>query len=189
MAPIGKIEKWNDPALAKLDDGAEIADTKIEVVHREDSSGTTFILTDFLQGASKTWQKEIGKAGSEVKWPAGVGKERDHGVADYVNHTDEAIGYVDPIPTYNKDLDLQHAAFQNSDKSPYVHPKPENLTAAAAGVAAGLSSELTLKLTNKQGKDSYPISGAVWAVCYQIQGDKQKSVVDFLTWATHEGQQ
>jgi phosphate transport system substrate-binding protein len=184
---LGKITQWNDPAIQLLNKGVKLPDTKITVVHREDSSGTTFIFTDYLQGASETWQKEIGKAQNLVKWPVGVGKPRNHAVAGYVSRTEGAIGYVELHHALTNNL--SYGAVQNKDKTAFIHCKPDNVTAAAKNLPADASEERSFYLTNMPGKDSYPICAIDFAVCYQGQpAAKQKMVVDFLQWVTHDGQ-
>jgi phosphate ABC transporter phosphate-binding protein len=182
---LGKIDKWNDPALKKLNEGVELPDTPITVVHRQDSSGTTLIFTDYLQGASARWKKEMGEASSTVEWPVGEGMERNKGVAVHVSKTDGAIGYVDLLfataGTYG--------AVQNMDKTAFIHAEPENITAAAQGLIASIPEDLTFKLTNKPGNESYPISGGIWAVCYQNQPKaNRQQVPELLQWIMHEGQ-
>jgi phosphate transport system substrate-binding protein len=183
---LGKIDKWNDPALKKLNEGVDLPETKITVVHREDSSGTTFIFSDYLCGASDAWREKYPKPSSEIKWQVGEGKPRNEGVARYVKETEGAIGYVDLVQAWINEL--PYGAVQNKDRTAFIHAEAKNMTAAAA--AATVPEDLTFKLTNQPGADSYPITGTVWAVCYQTQpAANQKSVVDFLHWATHEGQQ
>jgi phosphate transport system substrate-binding protein len=182
---LGKVSRWNDPALKKLNEGVDLPDKPIIVVHRQDSSGTTLIFTDYLQGASERWNKEIGEAKSTLKWPVGVGMERNQGVAFHISRTEGAIGYVDLLfakaGTYG--------AVLNKDKTAFIHAEPDNITAAAQGLIADIPEDLTFKLTNKPGKDSYPISGGIWALCYQNQrGSNRQLVPEFLHWITHEGQ-
>jgi phosphate ABC transporter phosphate-binding protein len=186
---LGKIDKWNDPALKKLNEDIDLPDKKIAVVHREDSSGTTFIFSDYLAGASDAWREKIGQGSSEIKWPVGEGKPRNHGVAYHVMDTDGAIGYVDLIFADLPDAVFQHGAVQNKDKTAFIRAAPANITAALRSMPASIPEDLTFNLTNQPGNDSYPISGVIYAVCYQTQpaSDKQK-VVDFLHWVTHDGQ-
>jgi phosphate ABC transporter phosphate-binding protein len=187
---LGTIKKWNDPALKKLNEGVDLPDTEIVPVHREDSSGTTAIFADYLQGTSEAWQQKIGKAGSEVAWPTPVGKRRNSGVASHVLHTPGAIGYVDLLYAFNnEDVVLEYAAVQNKDKTAFVHANPENLAATLKGHLADVPEDLTIGLTNKSGQDSYPLCGVIYAVCYRSQpAGEQKTVVDFLRWITHDGQ-
>jgi phosphate transport system substrate-binding protein len=185
---LGKIDTWNDSALKKLNPDLQLPDTKISVVHRADSSGTTFIFTDYLAGASEAWRKQMGPATNLVKWPVGTGASRNHGVADLVYRTEGAIGYTDLL--YSQYGDMQYGAVQNKDKNAFIHAESENMTAAVHGLLADIPDDLTFKLTNTPGKGSYPICGAVWAVCYQNQpAAKQRHVVDFLNWVVHDGQQ
>jgi phosphate transport system substrate-binding protein len=184
---LGKIDRWNDPALKKLNEGVDLPDTKITVVHREDSSGTTFLFTDYLSGASAAWREKLGAAASEVKWPVGVGQPRNQNVKGYVQRTEGAIGYVDLVHAMAGDLD--YGAVQNKDGTAFIHVEAPNMTAAARQVLADLPEDLAFNLTSRPGKDSYPICGAIWAVCYQAPpGSNGKKAADFLHWATHEGQ-
>jgi phosphate transport system substrate-binding protein len=184
---LGKIDTWNDPALQELNRGVELPKTKITVVHREDSSGTTLIFTDYLAGASSHWREAYGdKPRAEVEWKTGVGKPRNEGVARHVEETEGAIGYVDLIHATGDDIPF--GAVENREKA-FVRASAESMTAAARGVTADLRDDLTFALTNKPGRDAYPICGAVWAVCYRDQpAADQKKVVDFLRWVTHDGQ-
>jgi phosphate transport system substrate-binding protein len=185
---LGKITRWNDPALQRINAGVDLPEKAIVVVHRKDSSGTTFIFTDYLQGVSAAWDQTVGPAGSRVNWPVGVAMARSADPSAYVASTDGAIGYVDLMHTYSGKL--SYGAVQNKDQTAFIHAAPENMTAAARGLIANLPEDLTFSLTNKSGKDAYPICGAIWAVCYQIQAaDKHQIVANFLHWVTHEGQQ
>jgi len=184
---LGKIDRWNDPALQRLNKGLDLPDAKITVVHRADSSGTTFIFTDFLAGASAAWRQEMGPGSNQVKWPAGVGAPRNHGVADLVYRTDGAIGYTDLL--YSTYGDLRYGAVQNKDGTSFIHVEAKNMTAAVHGLLADIPDDLTFPLTNARGNAAYPICGAVWAVCYQKQpAANHQNVVDFLQWITHDGQ-
>ncbi len=184
---LGKISRWNDPALQRLNDDLKLPDTKITVIHRSDSSGTTFIFTDFLAGASAAWRKEMGRAKSLLNWKVGEEAARNHGVADHVYRTEGAIGYADLLySSYGK---LQYGAVENKDRSNFIHVDTKNMTAAVHGVLADIPDDLTFPLTNARGHAAYPICGAVWAVCYQNQpASNYQQVVDFLQWITHAGQ-
>jgi phosphate transport system substrate-binding protein len=183
----GKINRWNDPALRQLNQKTDLPDAPINVVHREDSSGTTFIFTDYLCGASDTWRKEVGPASNKIKWPVGEGKERNQGVADHVYRTDGSIGYVDLL--FAGYGNIQYGAVQNKDKTAFIRAAADNMTAALQSQLSNLPEDLTFRLTNQPGQNSYPICGCVWAVCYDRQpASNQKLVVDFLRWMTHDGQ-
>jgi phosphate transport system substrate-binding protein len=185
---LGRITKWNDPALQKLNEGVTLPDRAIAVVHREDSSGTTFIFADYLAGASEAWKKAIGPANNKIQWPVGTGMTRNHGVADHVYRTEGTIGYVDlQFAGYGK---IPYGAVQNKDKTAFIHVEASQMTAALQASLTEIREDLTFELTNRPGKDSYPICGAVWAVCYQSQPRSQHDrVVEFLRWVTHDGQQ
>jgi phosphate transport system substrate-binding protein len=185
---MGKIDRWNHPALKALNPDADLPDAKIVVVHRADSSGTTFIFTDYLAAASPEWAKEMGPAKNEVKWPVGEGRNRNAGVAGHVRETEGAIGYVDLLQVFSGQLPFGDV--ENKDKSAFVRAKSDTMTAAAASLGGDVSPDLTFSLTNRPGKDAYPICGAIWAVCYRNQpATQQKQVVDFLQWILNEGQQ
>jgi phosphate transport system substrate-binding protein len=195
---LGKITKWNDPAIQKLNEGVPLPDKKIIPVHREDSSGSTLIFTDYLAGVSPEWKEAVGPGKSEIKWPAangqaiGIGLPRTAGVSAYVRQTDGAIGYMDLMNAWADQLEaygVQYGAVQNKDKSGFIHVQAENMTAAAKTLLANIPEDLTFTLTNQTGKDAYPICGGIWAVCYQNQpAATEKLVVEFLRWATHDGQ-
>lgn len=201
---MGKITKWNDPALKKLNEDVKLPevdgkpqtladilpDKDIIVIHRKDPSGTTFLFTEFLAGSSEAWKKTMGPASAEVKWPDQkniVGILRNYGVAGHVKRTDGAIGYVETLHAMNNKLSI--GAVQNADKSAFLQAKPEFVTAAAKNLSSEVLDSGAFSLTNRPGKDAYPICGLEWAVCYQKQpAAEQKKVADFLTWAVHRGQ-
>jgi phosphate transport system substrate-binding protein len=190
---LGKVQEWNHPDLKALNPGVELPATKITVVHRQDSSGTTHIFADYLSMVSEAWREKMGPPASVLKWPTGIAAPRNLGVAHQVYQTEGAIGYVDRTFTAFEEgvFELDYAAVQNKDNSAFVRPEPANMAAAAAAsIQAGLPEDLSqLHLANQPGKDAYPISGVIYAVCYQIQpADTRQRLVDFLRFATHVGQ-
>ena len=186
---LGKITEWNDPALKAVNPGVDLPATKITVVHREDPSGTTLLFTEYLAEVSAAWREQVGRPASVVKWPAGVGAPRNVGVATQVDKTEGAIGYVDRLFTSYEDMKLDYAAVQNKDKTAFVRAEPDNMTAAVRGILAEIPEDLSFNVANKPGKDAYPICGVVYAVCFQALPEAERGrVVDFLRWATHEGQ-
>jgi phosphate transport system substrate-binding protein len=192
---LGKIVKWNDPALQKLNVGVQLPDKPIKVVHRKDSSGTTLIFAEYLHSVSPRWREEMGKPQSKLEWKVGEGIERNKGVAQHIAMTDGTIGYVDLLYAKSASYGPEgrepgtYGAVLNKDKH-FIHAEPDNITAAAQGLVAGMADDLTFELIDKPGKDVYPISGAVWAVCYRKQpAEQQKMVADFLRWVTHDGQE
>jgi phosphate transport system substrate-binding protein len=186
---LGKIKHWDDPALKAINPGVDLPATEITVVHRDDSSGTTHLFTEYLAAVSPAWAETVGPPAAVVKWPVGVGAARNQGVAGKIQDTDGAIGYVDRLFTSFQDIALDWGAVQNKDQSAFVPAEPKNFTAAARAVLAEIPADLTFSLIDKPGKDSYPITGVIYAVCADRQSPAaQKQIVDFLRWATHEGQ-
>ncbi len=186
---LGKITQWNDPALRAVNPDLKLPPTKITVVHREESSGTTLIFTEYLDAVSEAWRAKVGPPASEIAWPVGIATKRNLGVAQLVYETEGAIGYVDRMFTTYDVMEIDYAAMETKDKSGFVRAEPENMTAAAAAVAAEIHDDLTFNLANTAGKDAYPISGVIYAACYQKQAEPdRKRVADFLHWVVHEGQ-
>ncbi len=185
---LGKIKKWNDPGLKAINPGVNLPDKPITVVHREDSSGTTELFTQYLATVSSDWKEQVGPSAAKIKWPTGVAASRNQGVALKVHQIDGAIGYVDRLYVAFQDIALDYGAVQNQDKS-FVRAEPANLTAAVQAVESRIPDDLTFNLVDQPGKDSYPIAGVIYAVCSdkQSQADR-KQIVDFLRWATHAGQ-
>jgi phosphate transport system substrate-binding protein len=186
---LGKITQWDDPALKAINPGVELPPTKITVVHREDSSGTTQIFTEYLNTVSPAWRERIGPPASKIAWPVGVPVARSLGVAITVDSTEGAIGYVDRRFTLCDEMRLDYPAMENKDKSGFIRAEPENMMAAVTGILGEIPNNLSFSLANKPGKDAYPICGVIYAICFQTQPEPTRTrVVDFLRWATHEGQ-
>ena len=185
---LGRITKWNDAQIAKLNSGAKLPSTDILVVHRSDGSGTTFIWTSYLAAISPEWAKRVG-AGKDVKWPVGLGGAQNAGVAGQVKQIPGAVGYVElAFARQNK---LGYASVQNAAGN-FVAPTIKGVTAAAAGVAKGLpaNTDFRISIINAPGKDAYPISSLTWALIYQKQADqtKGKKLVGFLRYGLSDGQ-
>jgi phosphate transport system substrate-binding protein len=183
---LGKIKRWNDAALKKLNPNATLPDQEIAVVHRSDGSGTTYIWVDYLAKVSPEWKQKVG-VGASVNWPTGVGQKGNEGVAGQVKRSAGSIGYIELI--YAQQNNIAFGDVVNREGAP-VRASLETVTAAAAGALSDIPEDLRYSITNAPGKDSYPISGTVWAVIYKQQpGGKGQRVVDFLRWCTHDGQQ
>ena len=183
---LEKIKKWSDPELAKLNPGVELPDKDILTVHRSDGSGTTYIWVDYLSKVSPGWKEKIG-VGTSVNWPGGVAAKGNEGVAGKVTQSPGGIGYVELI--YARQNKITFGLVQNQEGQ-FIKPNLESVTAAAKGALIHIPEDLRYSLTDAPGKDSYPISGTVWAVIYVAQpADKGQAVVDYLRWVTHEGQQ
>jgi phosphate transport system substrate-binding protein len=185
---MGKITKWNAPAIANLNKGISLPNKDILVVHRTDGSGTTYIFSDYLSNVSPSWKSGPG-TGKELQWPVGLGGKGNDGVTGQVKQTPGAIGYVELA--YAHQNKLPSAALQNKNGE-FVLPSIESTTAAASGVAAGLptTTDFRLSLVNAPGKGAYPIASMTFILVYQTQLNavKGKKLVDFLKWALHDGQ-
>jgi phosphate transport system substrate-binding protein len=183
---LGTIKKWNDPQIASLNTGVTLPDAAITSVHRSDGSGTTFVFTDYLSKVSPEWKQKVG-AGTSVEWPGGLGAKGNEGVTAQVKQTPNSIGYVELI--YAEENKLSVASVKNA-AGEIIHPSLASTTAAAAGAVADIPDDLRVSITNPPGKDAYPIASFTYLLVYKEQKDqaKGKALVDFLWWATHDGQ-
>jgi len=183
---LGKITKWNDPAIAKLNAGVNLPSTDITVVHRSDGSGTTYIWVDYLAKASQEWLKKVGVA-TAVNWPTGVGGKGNEGVAGLVTQTPGSIGYVELI--YAIQNKISYGSVQNM-AGEFVTANLDSVTAAAAGAAMKMPADFRVSITNAEGKGVYPVSSFTWLLLYENPKDKgqAKIMVDFVKWALSDGQ-
>ncbi len=183
---LGKVKKWNDPAIQQINPGVTLPNLDIAVVHRSDGSGTTYIWVDYLAKVSGEWKEKVGVATS-VNWPVGEGAKGNEGVSGRVAKVPGGLGYIEL--TYALQNKIKYGSVQNRAGT-YVEPSLESVTAAAANALKSVPDDLRYSITNAEGKDSYPISGTVWAVVYVDQPqDKGQAIYDFLYWTTHDGQQ
>jgi phosphate transport system substrate-binding protein len=182
---LGKVTKWNDPAIAKINPGVKLPANDIVVAHRSDGSGTTFIFCDFLSKTSPEFKQKVG-ASTSVQWPAGVGGKGNEGVAGLVKQTPGAIGYVELI--YALQNKIPYGAVQNKAGT-FVNASLDSVTAAAAGVT--MPNDFRVSITDPDGKDAYPISSFTWMLFYERPSDKAraKTMADFMKWALTGGQQ
>jgi len=183
---LGKITKWNDPAIQKLNTGTKLPATDITVVHRSDGSGTTYIFVDYLAKASPEWKKRVGVATS-VNWPTGVGGKGNEGVAGLVQQVPGSIGYVELI--YALQNKIAYGSVQNL-AGEFVRASVQSVTAAAAGAVAKMPADFRVSITNAEGKGVYPISSFTWLLLYENPKDKaqSKAMVEFVKWALSDGQ-
>jgi len=184
---LGKITKWNDPAITATNSGVKFPSSEITVVHRSDGSGTTFVWTDYVSKISQEWKNKVG-AGTSVNWPVGVGAKGNEGVTGQVKQTPNSLGYVELI--YAEQNKLPYAWIQNSSGE-FVKPSLDSITAAAASAAGQIPDDLRVSITNSPGRDAYPVSSFTYFLVYKEQADqaKGKALVDFLWWALHDGEQ
>jgi phosphate transport system substrate-binding protein len=182
---LGKITRWNDPALAGTNKGVKLPDQAISVVHRSDGSGTTFIFANYLSKVSEGWKSGVGE-GTSVKWPVGVGGKGNEGVANYVGRIDGAIGYVEYA--YAKQNKLKVAKVVNRDGAA-VLPGDDTFKAAAAGADWAKAPGMALLLTDQPGAGAWPMTGATFILMHttQAQPEKAREVLKFFDWAFRNG--
>jgi phosphate transport system substrate-binding protein len=183
---LGKITKWNDAAITKLNPGVNLPATDIVVVHRSDGSGTTYIWVDYLSKISPEWKKRVGVATS-VRWPVGVGGKGNEGVSGLVSQTPGSIGYVELV--YALQNKISYGSVQNM-AGKFVTATIDSVTAAAAGAATKMPADFRVSITNAPGDATYPISSFTWLLLYQAPQDKAQAKVmnDFVKWALTDGQ-
>ena len=182
---LGKITKWNAPEITALNPGVKLPDADITVVHRADSSGTSFLFTDYLSKTNPEFQQKIG-AGTAVKWAVGVGGKGNEGVAANVQRIKGSIGYVEWA--YAKKNKLSHTQLKNKDGQ-FLQPDDENFKAAAASAEWTKTPGFAVVLTDTAGKNSWPITGVSYILMHKSQADatKGKEVVKFFDYAFKNG--
>ncbi len=183
---LGKITKWNDPAIAKLNPGVNLPASDLTIVHRADGSGTSYIWVDYLAKVSPEWKKKVGVATS-VNWPVGLGGKGNEGVSGLVKQTPGSIGYVELIYAAQNKIDF--GSVQNMDGE-FVTASIEATTAAAAAAAQNMPKDFRVSITNPPGKGVYPIASFTWLLFYESPRDKAqaKMMVEFMRWALTDGQ-
>ncbi len=183
---LGKITRWNDPAIAGLNPGANLPATNITVCHRSDGSGTTYIFVDYLSKVSPEWAQKVGKS-TAVKWPTGLGGKGNEGVTALVQQTPGAIGYIELI--YALTNKIPFAELQNHNGK-WVDASLDSVTAAAAGAARNMPADFRVSITDAPGPDAYPISSFTYLLVYPQYSDhtKGEQVKKFVKWALSEGQ-
>jgi len=181
---LGKINKWDDKAIAALNPGVKLPNQDIAVVRRADGSGTTFIFTNYLSKVNAEWKQKVGE-GTAVQWPLGLGGKGNEGVSAFVQRVPGAIGYVEYA--YAKQNKLSHTNMQNADGQ-YVAPDDETFKAAAAGADWSKSAFYEI-LTNQPGKASWPITGATFILMHKVQDKPAQAaeVMKFFEWSFQNG--
>jgi len=183
---LGEIKKWNDPGLREINPGVDLPDQEIAVIHRADSSGSTFIFTDFLSKASKDWQDKIGTSASP-KWAVGVGAKGNEGIVEAIAKRPGAIGYVELLHVLQSKI--KFGSVKNKAGN-YILASLESVVAAVEGAPADIPPDLRFSLTYTPGKEAYPICGCTWAILFVRQPDGQgQRLVDFLRWVAQAGQE
>jgi phosphate transport system substrate-binding protein len=180
---LGKISRWNDPALKALNPTLALPDAAIAQVRRADGSGTTFIFTNYLSKISPEWKSKVGE-GTAVNWPVGAGGKGNEGVAAFVGRLPNSMGYVEY--SYVKQNKMTYAVMQNSAGN-FIKPEDDSFKAAAAG--ADWAKSFYQILTNQPGKDAWPISGATFVLMHTKQDKPANAteVLKFFSWAYVNG--
>ena len=183
---LGKITKWNDPAIVSANPGVKLPGDDIVVVHRSDGSGTSYIWTDYLSKVSPEWQQKVGKATS-VNWPVGLGGKGNEGVSALIQQTPGALGYIELI--YAVQNHLPYGKVKNSSGA-FVKADLASVSAAAAATAKFMPEDFRVSITNPEGKAAYPISSFTWLLIPAKFTDaaKRDVVKDFLKWMMTDGQ-
>jgi len=182
---LGKVKKWNDPAIVALNGGLKLPDAKITVVHRSDGSGTTFNFVNYLSKVSGDWKSQVGE-GTSVKWPVGIGGKGNEGVAAYVKQIKGGIGYVEL--SYALQNKMAYSRLKNADGN-FIVPSDDSFSAAAASANWGATKDFYLVNTNAPGADSWPIIATNFILMYKqpknIPG--AKGTKEFFRWIYANG--
>jgi phosphate transport system substrate-binding protein len=181
---LGKITKWDDPAIAGQNRGVALPRQDILVVHRSDGSGTSFIFTDYLSHVSAEWKSKVG-TNTAVDWPVGLGGKGNAGVAGQIKQSPGALGYVElAYATQNK---VPYADMKNAAGN-YITPSLDSVTEALA--TATIPDDFRFSMVNPPGEKAYPIAGTTWLLVYAQQKDpaKGQKLVEFLQWAYSDGE-
>ena len=180
---LGKVTKWNDPALVALNPGVPLPDAAIAVVRRADGSGTSFLFTNYLSKVNAEWKAKVGE-GTAVNWPTGAGGKGNEGVAAYVSRLPNAIGYVEYA--YVKQNKMTYTLLKNKDGN-FATPDDLNFKAAAAN--ADWAKTFYQVLTDQAGKDSWPLTGATFIMMQKTQEKpvNASNTLKFFEWAYDNG--
>jgi phosphate transport system substrate-binding protein len=183
---LGRISKWNDPAIANANKGVNLPANDIVVIHRSDGSGTTYIWTDYLSKVSSDWKDKVSK-GTSVNWPVGLGGKGNEGVTGLIKQTPNSIGYVELI--YAAQNKIAYGAVKNS-AGEFVQANLEGVSAAAAASAKTIPEDFRVSITNAPGKGVYPISSFTWLLIPEKFPDaaKRDAMKGFLKWMLADGQ-
>jgi phosphate transport system substrate-binding protein len=183
---LGKIKRWDDPAIKADNPGVSLPAADITVVHRSEASGTSAVFTDYLSKVSPEWKERVG-AGVSLNWPAGQGGKGNEGVTGMIKQQPNTVGYVELAYAVQNKLPV--ALVKNASGN-FVEPSLDAVTAAAAESLATTPEDLRVSITDAGGASAYPISSYTYILAYKDQKDaaKGKALVDFLWWAIHDGE-
>ena len=183
---LGKITKWNDPAITDANKGIKLPADEIVVVHRAESSGTTYVWTDYLSKVSDEWKTKVGK-GAAVNWPVGLGAKGNEAVTGTVKNTPNSVGYVELI--YAEANKIPYGNVKNA-AGVFVKASLAAVSAAAAGAAKEMPEDFRVSITNVTGKSAYPISSFTWLLIPEKFSDaaKRDAIKGFIKWMLADGQ-
>jgi phosphate transport system substrate-binding protein len=183
---LGRITKWNDPAIAGANKGVNLPANDIVVIHRSDGSGTTYIFTDYLSKVNPDWKDKVSK-GTSVNWPVGLGGKGNEGVTGLIKQTPNAIGYVELI--YAAQNKIPFGSVKNSAGA-FVKAELAGVTEAAAGAVKTMPEDFRVSITNAPGKTAYPIASFTWLLIPEKFKDtaKRDAMKKFVNWAITDGQ-
>jgi len=178
---LGKITKWNDPEIQKVNPSVKLPGNDIVVIHRSDGSGTTYVWVDYLSKVSPEWKSKVG-VNTSVNWPVGLGGKGNEGVAGFVKQTANSIGYVELV--YAIQNQIPYGQVRNSSGT-FIKADLAGVTAAAAGAAKNMPDDFRVSITNAPGKTAYPISSFTWMLLPKDCRDKSKcsALKEFLSWS------
>jgi phosphate transport system substrate-binding protein len=181
---LGDIIRWNDPVIRRANPGVDLPDLSIEAIHRSDSSGTTFVFTDYLSKAVPVWKIRVG-SGTTVNWPVGEGEKGSEGVATRTRRAWGSIGYVELA--YALQNSVAYGAVRNSS-GVFVRADMKSVSAAAA--RAEIPQDFRVSITDAPGADAYPISTFTWLLVPYTIADpaKKKALLTLLRWTLTKGQ-
>jgi len=182
---LGKISNWNDPRIAKDNPGVKLPSQNINVIHRAEGSGTTFIFTDYLSKVSKDWLNGPGR-GAALNWPKGIGGKGNDGVAGLVRQLPGSIGYVELI--YAMQNHISFGEIKNAAGN-WVKASIAGVTEAASSVKQ-MPADYRVSITNAPGAQAYPISSFTWMLVpiHAQDASKGKVLKDFLNWMLNDGE-
>lgn len=181
---LGEITNWNAPAIKAINPKLRLPNLKITVVRRSDSSGTSFIFTNYLSKISNDWKKKVGQ-GSSVKWPVGIGGQKNPGVCNNVARIRGAIGYTEY--TYAVEAKLACAVLQNASGQ-YVAPSPASFSASAAAADWENAPGFYMELTNVPGETSWPITGVTYVLMRKDTPEEKRAALrDYFVWCYTKG--
>jgi phosphate transport system substrate-binding protein len=184
---LGKVKKWDDPAIKALNSGLKLPSKAITVAHRTDGSGTTFIFTSYLSMVSPDWKAKVG-AGKSVNWPApgSIGGKGNAGVAGQVKNVSGSIGYVEYA--YALQNKMAFTQLKNKDGK-FLSPSIDAFQAAAANADWKNAPGFALMLNNEPGASSWPICGATYILLHKDQPNAAKAaaILKFFKWCYEHG--